>query len=104
MDDKIYYWPHEKYESPDLSPPNEETHKKFGIGLSNHPVYCDTSVVWATGSHKNSPVYAVYDRGTNWLFILERVGDGEWREINLKDVDNLYGLIWKLTLKVNKHE
>lgn len=96
----------QKIELPSLS---EEVLKKHRLVYYSdqkpmQPVFFDTSQIWATAVTKETPVYAVFDRGTADLVILEKTPQTEWTEIKLEQVENLYGLVWKMTLNMPKIE
>lgn len=84
---------------PDISPPDIETLRRYKLlwndGRPMKPVHCGISTVWATAIRDDEPVYAIFEAGTNRLVILERLGS-EWREVQLNEVENLYGLLWQM--------
>ena len=94
----------------DVTPPDYETAKKFRLlssgdtGDYHLPVFVGISEVWAMAVTKDTPVYAVYCNGTNCLRILEKIGsNGEWKQVELEKVYNLYGLVWKICVNLD-HE
>ena len=84
---------------PDKSPPDLETLERYNLfwfdGAPMEPVYCGISTVWAASVRDDEPVYAIFIPGTNHLLILEK-RMGKWREIQLHEVENLYGLMWQM--------
>lgn len=88
--------------------PIELTEKEidnFGLrcygGKELKPVYEDIDVVWAAANTGNLPIYRLYDRGTNNLLIIRYTPDKNiWEEIELSDIGNLYGFIWKMCSKL----
>lgn len=61
------------------------------------PAYESTDNVWAAADTGSLPTYRFYDCGTNCLLILRYVSDKDvWEKIELSDIGNLYGLIWKM--------
>ena len=59
------------------------------------PVHCGISTVWAAAIRDDEPVYAIFAAGTNRLVILKKQAD-QWKEIQLHEVENLYGLLWQM--------
>lgn len=85
-------------EGPCQDPPDESTLEKFDL-KGCKPVICGICTVWATAVRNDEPVYAVFNRGTNYLVVLEKRA-GDWRKVELQEVENLYGLVWRMTLKM----
>jgi len=71
-------------------------------GTPIKPFYIGSSVVWAC-SHRgeDEPHYAFYTCGTNCLKILKEL-HGEWQEVQLTEVENLYGIIWKIGIGIHE--
>jgi hypothetical protein len=83
---------------------NEEEVEKFHLRYYNsdiiQPVYEGTSNVWSAADTGKLPVYRLYNRGTNALLVLCYSWETDrWTEIELANIDNLYGLIWKIMVK-----
>ena len=70
------------------------TKEKFNLPHYKKPSIFTYSTVWATAVKENEPFYALYDGGTNRLVVLRYID--KWEEIKLEEVENLYGLIWKM--------
>ena len=79
--------------------PPHEICEKFDVG--DLPVYCGPSETWAAAINKDTPIYSVYYGGTNRFVILRKYEASEWEEIKYTEVDNLYGLIWRLVARDN---
>ena len=73
---------------------------EFSYGGRAPCFFSDTSVVWAAALKENSPTYRLYNRGTNELVVMRYTPDTDlWEKITLEEIDNLYGFIWKMTVK-----
>lgn len=90
----------------DCTPPTEEDFRRLGEWHDYWtkvptPVYCGPAEVWAMAMTKGTPVYAIYDCGTNCIRLLER-NKGTWTKLNsFKDVDNLTGLMYHLICTIS---
>lgn len=94
--------------APDISFPDIETLRREKLMMLTYPekeiplapALCMDSNVWAGANHPDNPVYALFHAGTNSLVILERRGKSPWKRVELEEVDNLYGFLWKTTLNI----
>lgn len=84
--------------------PGFETLKKYQLiyadGSLMKPVYCGISTVWETSITGDEPIYAIFAAGTNRLVILEK-RSRSWKEIKLEEVENLYGLFWRMCVQIS---
>lgn len=87
--------------SPDISQPPMEVLEKYHLtyNIPRQPFFCGNGVVWAATVEKGDPVYAFFNNGTNNLVILEKKND-KWTQISISNVENLYGIIWKLGAEI----
>lgn len=95
----------------DILPTKDEL-KRFGLNFMApgtddeetywYPIYIGHSEVWAMAIKPDSPIYAIYDCGTNCLKILRKIGNGPWVKIEPAEIDNLYGLLWRFTTESHR--
>jgi hypothetical protein len=99
-----------------MIPPDKEIALKFDLNIFNNtnkndpnrkllpPRYIGDGIVWlAALNGDNDPYYVLYDGGTNDLRIVEN-RNGAWRNIEVNQIQNLYGFIWKMLLRINDAE
>ena len=88
----------------------EEYYSLFHPNLSqtdyiHTPTFELTDVVWAAANNGKLPVYRFYYTGTNSLTILRYTWEGDiWEKIKLEEIENLYGLLWKLISYFSSNE
>lgn len=87
--------------------PSYEVCEKFDLIYSHNktsikPFYCNVSCVWSAALNKDTPIYALYCCGTNDLRVLRKIGDNDWERIEVTEIDNIYGLLWRIGVNLNK--
>jgi hypothetical protein len=83
----------------------EEETNNFGLkyygGKEMNPVFEHTGSVWCASDNGKLPTYRLYNCGTNCLKVLKYTLDRDvWEEIELDDIDTLYGFVWNMCLKL----
>ena len=79
----------------------DEFKLKYHAGCWIPCVYMGTDVVWAAAGTEDDTWYRLYNRGTNDLVVLKfKPSIGKWEKSDIKDISNLYGFLWKMTLEM----
>ena len=98
-----------RFEFPEITVPTKEDLRRLGFFDNTcereiKPFYLGESEVWAAAMTKNTPVYALYTCGTNDLRVLRKIGGSEWSKIEVSEIDNIYGLLWRIGVELNLSE
>ena len=88
---------------------NKEELDKFDLYYHDGSIiqakYTGCSTVFWHPDINNDTIYKLYDHGTNRLIVLRYDKEKDsWEEIGLEDIDNLYGLFWKIIIHLKDGE
>ena len=64
-------------------------------------IFKSTDIVWSAAGTENDTWYRLYNQCTNGLVVLKfKPSVGKWERSCIEDIKNMYGLLWKMILRL----